>query len=92
MRLIDADALKKAIIELNLDNSSHWSVIYKIDNAPTPKMMFNTLSRKVTKLVMKWQRRSLKDRKASGSFSALGTINTLVVPYAKMNIQANILI
>lgn len=35
MRLIDADALKKAIIELNLDNSSHWSVIYKIDNAPT---------------------------------------------------------
>jgi len=35
MRLIDADALKEAIIELNLDNSSHWSVIYKIDNAPT---------------------------------------------------------
>ena len=35
MRLIDADSLKKAIIELNLDNSSHWSVIHKIDNAAT---------------------------------------------------------
>lgn len=35
MRLIDADALKKTIIELDLDNTDHWSVIYKIDNAPT---------------------------------------------------------
>jgi hypothetical protein len=35
MRLIDADALKKAIIELDLDNTSHWTVIHKIDKAPT---------------------------------------------------------
>lgn len=35
MRLIDADALKKAIIELDLDNTSHWAVIHKIDRAPT---------------------------------------------------------
>lgn len=35
MRLINADALKKAITELDLDNTSHWSVIQKIDNAPT---------------------------------------------------------
>ncbi len=33
--LISREALKKEIIELNLDNTSHWSVIYKIDNAPT---------------------------------------------------------
>ena len=35
MRLIDADELKKAIIDLSLENSSHWQVIYKIDNAQT---------------------------------------------------------
>ena len=32
--LISREALKKAIIELNLDNTSHWSVIHKINNAP----------------------------------------------------------
>ena len=35
MRLINADALKKAITELDLDNTSHWSVIQKIDNVPS---------------------------------------------------------
>lgn len=42
MRLIDADELKKAIIELDLDNTSHWSVIYKIDNAPTVPTVCST--------------------------------------------------
>lgn len=37
---IDGDSisrsdLKKAITELNLDNTSHWSVIHKINIAPT---------------------------------------------------------
>ena len=41
MRLIDADALKKAIIELDLDNTSHWTVIHKIDNAPTVDAISN---------------------------------------------------
>ena len=35
MRLINADALKKAIIKLDLDNTSHWSCIQEIDNAPS---------------------------------------------------------
>lgn len=35
MRLIDADALEKAIIKLDLDNTNHWTVMHKIYNAPT---------------------------------------------------------
>ena len=33
--LISREALKKAITELNLDNTSHWSVIQTINDAPT---------------------------------------------------------
>lgn len=32
--LISREALKEAIIELNLDNTSHWTVIHTINNAP----------------------------------------------------------
>ena len=35
MRLIDADTLKDKLIELDLDNTSHWSVIQTINDAPT---------------------------------------------------------
>jgi len=33
-RLIDADALKKAILDLDLDNSPYWLVVKAIDDAP----------------------------------------------------------
>lgn len=34
-RLIDADDLKKAVLDLDLDNSPYWLVVKAIDNAPT---------------------------------------------------------